>query len=249
MIRSLVLVKYHLFSMWNWRSAYVGRFIEPVAYLALLGGGLASSVQLGSGSYSTFIMAGMVCLVAFRAATAAVSDVANDRKWGVFAIFTMQGGSTFGYILSLVICAVLIFSAQVILLVAVALLLFGSDFFSIRDLGHYFLIGNLVTAGWVGFGAAAGARVQSYSKRDLIVTLTTLPVVLAAPLFYPLDSAPEYLKIISTFNPLTYQVGWLREDDGTGLLLTASYALTWCVIGLFLAFSFLRSAEKVSRER
>ncbi|MEJ1113643.1 ABC transporter permease [Paenarthrobacter sp. CCNWLY172] len=249
MIRSLILTKFHFLSMWNWRSVYIGRFIEPIAYLALLGGGLGGAMDLGEGNYSNFVLSGVICLVAFRAATAAVSDVANDRKWGVFAIFMMQGGRTSGYLFSLVTCAVLIFSAQVLLLVLVAWLIFGGGVFTALDMGAYLLIGALVVGGWVGFGAATGARIQSYSKRDLIVTLTTLPVVLAAPLFYPLDSAPAYIKLISALNPLTYQVGWLRMEDSQGWGVAVLAALVWCVVGLTLAHVLLRSAEKVSQER
>lgn len=35
-MRSLVLTKFHFLSMWNWRSVYFGRFIEPIAFLILL---------------------------------------------------------------------------------------------------------------------------------------------------------------------------------------------------------------------
>lgn len=247
MTQGLILAKFHFYSLWNWRSVYIGRFIEPVAYLALLGGGLSASVQT-SGSYTDFILSGLICLVAFRAATSTVSDVANDRKWGVFAIFTMQGGSIGGYLVSLCIFAVCVFLAQVAVLISVALVLFGESDYSLLDFGAFALIGSLIVAGWVGFGASAGAKIQSYSKRDLIVTLTTLPVVLAAPLFYPVDSSPNYLRFISSVNPLTYQVGWIRGTDSS-FFMSLGMAGVWAAVGLGLAFILLSSADKISSER
>lgn len=247
-MRSLVLTKFHFLSMWNWRSVYLGRFIEPIAFLILLGGGLSGSVATEEGSYPAFILVGLICLVAFRAGTATVSDVANDRKWGIFAIYVMQGGGIAGYVGSLVLFAVSVFLAQVITLAGVAIVLFGADVMQPDQLFQLIALGAVIVVGWVGFGAAAGARIQSYSKRDLVITLTSLPVVLAAPLFYPLDSAPQYIKWLSAANPLTYQVAWLRAE-GSGIMLGYGLAAAWCLTGLLLAFFLLRTADRVSNER
>ncbi|OOP63733.1 hypothetical protein BMF89_05490 [Arthrobacter sp. SRS-W-1-2016] len=95
---------------------------------------------------------------------------------------------------------------QVLTLAGVASVLFGADVMQADKLFQLIALGVVIVVDWVGFGAAAGARIQSYSKRDLVITLTSLPVVLAAPLFYPLDSAPRYIKWLSAANPLTYQV-------------------------------------------
>jgi ABC-2 type transport system permease protein len=244
-MRALILTKYHFFSLWNWRSAYVGRFIEPIAYLIFLAGGLSSSISLPDESYQSFVIAGLACIISFRAATNTLSDVANDRKWGVFAIFTMQGGTTLGYLVSICLFAGSIYFGQIFLLMVVAMLLFGSSAVPIATALAAIVLGLLIAVGWIGLGVAVGARVQSYSARDLIVTLTTLPVILAAPLFYPLDGAPQYLVWISTLNPLTYQVGWLRDPGFSSLLL----ALAWAIVGIGVGWVYLRSADRVSRER
>ncbi|MEV8149242.1 ABC transporter permease [Arthrobacter sp. NPDC080073] len=247
-MRSLVLTKFHFLSMWNWRSVYLGRFIEPIAFLILLGGGLSGSVATRAGSYPAFMLIGLICVVAFRAGTSTVSDVANDRKWGIFAIYVMQGGGIAGYLGSLVLFAVSVFLVQVLTLAGVASVLFGADVMQADQLFQLVALGIVIVVGWVGFGAAAGARIQSYSKRDLVITLTSLPVVLAAPLFYPLDSAPHYIKWLSAANPLTYQVAWLRAE---GLEITRGYgfAAAWCLTGLLLAFFLLRAADRISNER
>ena len=244
-MRPLRLTKYHFFSLWNWKSSYIGRFIEPLAYLAFLAGGLSGAGVLQQGRYPAFVLAGMACIVCFRAATSTLSDVANDRKWGVFAIYTLQGGNVAGYLFSILVFAGAVFAAQMVLLVLLSVVLFGSAAIPILTAVWIVLLGLLVTVGWVGLGAAVGARVQSYSVRDLLVTLTTLPVILAAPLFYTLTNAPNYLVWISRFNPLTYQVGWLRDPAP----LSLNFGLVWAVLGTAVGLLFLRSADKVSRER
>src|SRR5699024_12798161 len=72
--------------MWNWRAMYLGRLIEPIAYFAFLAPGVAGLSGGPLDEYMGFVLSGMACLLAFRAATNTLSDVANDRKWGVFAI-------------------------------------------------------------------------------------------------------------------------------------------------------------------
>ncbi|QSB04357.1 ABC transporter permease [Natronoglycomyces albus] len=251
MIRTLSLVKYHWFSLWNWRHAYLGRLIEPVVFFVFLAAGVAGFVGSDSEdsfqAYLSFAMLGIACLVAFRAVTATLSDVANDRKWGVYAIFSMQGGSTIGYLLSIAIIACGLFLAQILILFGLYWLIGGNALGGI-DFLRVVGIGSLIVIGWVGVGTAIGTKVQSYARRNFLVTIISMPAVLAAPLFYPLESAPTYLRVIASFNPVTYQVGWLRLDD-MSLLMASGAALGWAVIGSALAGLFLARSDLLSPER
>ena len=109
-------------------------------------------------------------------------------------------------------------------------------------------MGGLVTAGWVGLGALVGARLNSYDQRDLLITVTTLPVVLSAPLFYPLESVPGYLRAVAAANPLTYQVAWLRLDGWGPWSALAACVVRALVCGA-AAVASLHTAEKITREQ
>ncbi|PZF02825.1 hypothetical protein DEJ01_09875 [Curtobacterium sp. MCLR17_040] len=242
-MRPLILAKFHFASLWNWRTSYLARFIEPVAYLLFLSTGLRASLEERTGPYSEFVLAGMVCLLAFRAATASMSDVANDRKWGVFAIYTLQGGATIGYMTSIVIFACSVFLGQFVLLLLCSLLAFAGSLPSAGMMLAQAGLGILLVIGWCGFGAALGGRVDSYATRDFVVTITSLPVILAAPLFYPIDGG--WLRAVAAFNPLTYQVHVLRDPTA----VWAVVLVAWALIGLLVAVLSLRRAERLSRER
>lgn len=244
-MRPLVLTKYHFASLWNWRTSYLGRFIEPVAYLLFLTAGLRSHLSDSTNGYGGFALTGLTCLLAFRAATSAMSDVANDRKWGVFAIYTLQGGSPGGYLFSVVLYSTAVFLAQFVLLAAFAFLVYGADAPDFTSTTVSGVLGLLLVTGWVGVGAAVGGKVQSYATRDFLVTVTSLPVVFTAPLFYPIDSTAGFLSYLSAANPLTYQVGALREMNP---FTTAGCAL-WATAGITLALVLLRRADRISRER
>lgn len=244
MFRPIRLYRYHALSLWNWRSSYLSRFIEPIAYFAFLAAGLGGVLHDVVGGYASFALTGMICFLAFRSATATVGDVANDRKWGVFAIYTLQGGTAAGYLLSILLFALSVFAAQLVVLFGLALAIFGGGV-RIDELAVEAAIGLLIVCGWIGFGAAVGAKVQSYSKRDMIIVLTSLPVVLSAPLFFPLDTAPAYLRALSRLNPLSYQVGWLRDIG----IMSISLAAAWAVVGLGIGCLLLSRADRLSRER
>ncbi|MFW0109384.1 ABC transporter permease [Rothia sp. P13129] len=243
MLRPLILIKFHILSLWNWRTSYLGRFIEPVAYLVFLSTGLRPSLENKVDVYSEFVLAGLVCLLAFRSATASMSDVANDRKWGVLALYILQGGSVVGYVLSIVLFGALVFIAQFALLFACSLLIFPESAPDMWRVLTLLGVGVLFVAGWCGFGAALGGKVDSYATRDFVVTVTSLPVVFTAPLFYPIQG--NWLAVLAGFNPLTYQVGVLRQMSSLGILCAG----LWVVLGVVTAVMLLRKTEYLSRER
>lgn len=242
-MRPLILTKYHFASLWNWRTSYLGRFIEPVAFLVFLSTSLQGPLEGRTDQYGVFVLTGLACVLSFRAATATMSDVANDRKWGVFAMYTLQGGSVSGYIVSILLFASTVYLAQFILLAVCGYVVLSGAMPDISSVVEIAGFGLLFVLGWSGLGAAVGGRVDSYATRDLLVTVTTLPVILAAPIFVPLDDG--WVRYVAAFNPLTYQVAMMRDPSW----LAALVALAWALLGLFIAAWVLKSADRVSRER
>ncbi len=242
-MRAAILTKYHFASLWNWRTSYLGRFIEPIAYLLFLSASLQSSLSDQVDQYGTFVLAGLACLLSFRAATASMSDVANDRKWGVFAMYVLQGGSAKGYLLSILMFTSAVYLLQFLLLAACAYIVLPGVMPSAPSILMIAGNGLLFVFGWSALGAAVGGRVDSYATRDLLVTVTTLPVILAAPIFVPLDGS--WVRYVAAINPLTYQVQMMRNPSWFALLA----AILWACVASIVAVSILKSADRVSRER
>ena len=248
MKNSLILTTYHIASLWNWRGVYLGRIVEPLAYFVFLVVGISGMLDSAqSRNYLSYAFTGIVCLLTFRAFGYATSDISNDRKWGVYAIFMMQGGKVWGYLVSIIAVASLVFLVQ---FAAVALAYLGLSVASGSGVDGAALVAGLLIAflvvwGWVGLGAAVGALVNSYEARDMLSTFTTLPVVLSAPLFYELSSAPTYLQVIARCNPLTYHVQWMRAPVAADFV----YALLWVGTTTALARYALSRADRLSSER
>jgi hypothetical protein len=101
---------------------------EPLAFFMFLVPGLAGGTD-DPAEYGRFAFAGMCGFLGFRAATNAMSDVANDRKWGVFALYTLQGGSALGYLASIVLFTLAVFAVQITLVALSGLAIFGREAF------------------------------------------------------------------------------------------------------------------------
>lgn len=214
-MRVLNLTGMHLRSLWNWRSVYLGRLIEPLAYLAFMVVGLNASVAQVSYhghalGYGEYVVPGILALLGVRAGTAAVSDVSNDRKWGVYAFARLADISPGGYFVSLVLAALPLAYVQALSIVLLALLLLPGVGVSVLAVSALLALPLFLTC-WIGVGALMGALIHSYSQRDLILSLVNLPIILTAPIFFSIDSAPIFLQVMAMLNPLTYQANLLRD--------------------------------------
>ena len=189
----------------------------------------------------------MLILISFRMWDGTVVDVANDRKWGVYALLRMNGGSGSAYVCSIVISNIVFWFLQLALL---GLSLAATSGLGMLTLASMTLIAFITSISWICIGIAVGALVNSYSMRDLVTRLTALPVLLSAPLFYRLDRAPGYLRYISDVNPLTYEVSWLRDAGGQGLLsITVLKPALVCGLAFLLAVWSVDRVVWLSNER
>ena len=238
------LFKYHLFSFWNWRSSYLGKFIEPFAYIFFLSAGISGIMSRDPNAYSFYVLSGIVTLLGFRSAISSMSDVSNDRKWGVYAIYAIHGGKPSGYLLSIIIFSIFIYTVQFLLSILSVAIVFGGGIFAIKSLYIYF-IGLISVFGWSCIGALVGSRVDSYSARDFIVTISTIPAVFTAPLFYPIYNSQGLLYAISLVNPLSYTVYMIRNFSFESFLIL----LVISIILYILCLKFLATSDKLSRER
>ena len=237
------LYKYHAMSFWNWKSSYFGRLIEPAAYLLFLLAGIGNQINIPD--YPLYAFSGLICMITFRAATSAMSDVSNDRKWGVYATYRLHGGTTQGYILSIILFSLTLFIVQILLFIGILFALYDTNHLSYTKLVHMCLLAGVFLASWTCIGISVGSRVQSYSKRDLIVTVTSLPLIFTAPLFYQIQQAPEYLKFLSRVNPLTYQVNLVRDYSFRNL----AFSLLALIFITSSSIILLEKSEILSVER
>lgn len=211
MTEIITLARFHLLSVWNWRTSYLSRIIEAPAYFLFLVTGLAT---LSSGhlvdrmSYDDFAYAGVLMVIAIRSLFWSMGDVANDRKWGTYAVSRTADVSFTQYVISILCANGIVALLQI---AAIGLLKQGLDHgHPLMDMAMA-MLSLLISLMAIVVGCSLGFGINSYSTRDLLTSLFSLPLVMTAPLFYPLNSVPAAMRALAAVNPFTYGVQLVRS--------------------------------------
>ena len=62
-----------------------------------------------------------------------------------------------------------------------------------------------------GLGILIASFMQSQQGFQLLVQLLIFPLIFLAGVFFPINTAPEWMQVISKLNPLTYGVDAIRQ--------------------------------------
>jgi ABC-2 type transport system permease protein len=62
-----------------------------------------------------------------------------------------------------------------------------------------------------GLGLLVASYMRSQQGFQLLIQLLIFPLIFLAGVFFPINQAPDWLQVISKFNPLTYGVDAIRQ--------------------------------------
>lgn len=210
--------------------------VYPLAYLLLLGAGiagLASSGPAAAGDFVAglaFIVPGIIVMQANAPFTSMMYRYQGERQSGLLALKLVQGVTPLTYLLGMTTVPVLQYLGQSTVVIAGALAL--GVRFSVPQLVTYLGFGILAAITWACLGGWLVFLVRRQSTRMAITRLISLPLVFSAPIFYPLDSMPAYLRVFATVNPLTYHVELLRGGGQLGFPLAFGVTLVLLLLSV-----------------
>lgn len=191
-------------------SRVVGTLGQPVLLLLALGFGIGAIYkEAGKGDYLEFLVPGII------AQTVLLSGI----FWGVIILMDKR----FGFLSELLVAPIartkiLIGSAlggatvsviQGVLVFFIALLL-GFRPYDWMLVLPALLILTVMCFTLACFGAGIASMVDDFQGFQGINNLVVLPLFFLSNALYPLDSVPTLLRIISTYNPVSYMVDALR---------------------------------------
>jgi ABC-2 type transport system permease protein len=64
--------------------------------------------------------------------------------------------------------------------------------------------------GFLFLSAAIAISMESPEGLQGVITLLTMPIFFASNALYPIDAFPEFLKVMSMYNPMTYLINGIR---------------------------------------
>jgi ABC-2 type transport system permease protein len=196
-----------LIRYWRDKSRIISSFVQPVLFLIVLGGGF-SFIRLGNLDYQTFLFPGIVAMSLVGISISAGISVIWDREFGILKEILVAPvsrtsifiGKALGGCITALIQGIIVLSLAFFLGVPLTL----SSF--ILSIGLMIII----SLGLVSIGLIIASLIETIESFGVIMNFLIFPLIFLSGAFYPLKEAPEWLRIVSSFNPLTYGVEALR---------------------------------------
>lgn len=210
---------------------------QPLLFLLALGYGLGSVIDKSAhGNYLHFLIPGIMAQTVLFSAVFFGINIVYDKQFGflketlvapVSRLKIMLGGALGGATTS---------TAQGALVLIIGICLGFRPYNWLMALVSIFILGLLAVA-LASFSSGIGALVNDFQGFQAINQFIIFPLFFLSGALYPLNAAPEALRIIANFNPISYAVDAMRA-----CLLNVSYfGLTKDVLVLSLTVIVLVS--------
>jgi len=193
------------------RARIVASLAQPLLFLFVLGGGLASIVSAGDGSvdFKTFLFPGVLATsVLFTAAFAGISMV-WDREFGFLREMLVAPVSTTAILTGKAVGGATVATLQSLVLLALAPLVGVpySPMMMLELIGLLFLMAFMITT----LGLLLAARIKQIQAAMPLVQLIITPLMFLSGALFPLSGLPTWLAVVTHLNPMTYAVEPMRS--------------------------------------
>lgn len=188
----------------------ISSVIQPLLFLFVLGGGLGSLVQQGTGGvdFKTFLFPGVLAMsVLFTAAFAGISMV-WDREFGFLREMLVAPISTTAILVGKCLGGASVATIQsVVVIVLAGLVGVPYDPLMILELlVLLFIMSFMITA----LGLVLAARVKQVQSAMPLVQMIITPLMFLSGALFPLSNLPGWLSLVTHLNPMTYAVEPVR---------------------------------------
>lgn len=219
------------------KSRVVSAVGQPVLLLLALGYGLGSLFnKTGHGKYIYFLVPGILVQTILFSAIFFGINIIFDKQFGflketlvapVSRIKILLGGAFGG-------ATTAIFQGFILIILA---LIIGFRPYNYWMLFVSLFVLILLSIALASFSSGLGAIVNDFQGFQAINQFIIFPLFFLSGALYPLTTAPEALRVIAAFNPISYAVDALRES----MLGQVHFGYTRDFIGLGITFIILVS--------
>jgi ABC-2 type transport system permease protein len=185
-------------------------FVQPLLWLVIFGAGFAARLVIPGVAYQQYIFPGIIGQTLLFTAMFMGISVIWDKEFGFMkeilvspvSRFTIFIGKMFGDSTAALLQGVIVFAFGFIL---------GIPFDPVTLLASLPIM-LLITFGLVSVGLIIASFIGSLENFGAIQTFINLPLFFLSGALFPISGAgvPEWLTIVSRFDPLTYGVDALR---------------------------------------
>ena len=204
----IALVVCDLKRFWLQPVRIVGRMIQPLLYLFVLGAGISGSSVLGNRGYPRYIFAGVIAMSLLNTATFCATNLVFDREIGFFKAVLVAPISR------RTIAAGKVTSGALVAWMQSLPLILAAPFVGLHpDPGAVLataLAMALSAAVFSALGVAVASRLNESVVFPIVITGVLLPMFFLGGTLFPLDMAPVWLQRVALLDPVTYGADLIR---------------------------------------
>ncbi len=208
------------------KSRIIGSIGQPLLFLVALGFGLGPIFQrAGNGNYIDFLAPGVIAQGILFTAIFSGIELIWDRQFGFLKETLVAPVSRFEIMLGRTLGGATIAFFQGVI-VFVLTLIVGFRPLNLGGILLGFVLMFLIAFLFTALGTAIASCIDDFQGFQLIMNFLVLPLFFLSGALFPLKSAPEFLRIISAVDPLSYGVDGLRD----ALIGVTNFGLTLDII-------------------
>ena len=192
-------------------SRLIGTLGQPVLLLLALGYGIGAIYRrAGEGNYLNFLVPGIVTQTVLLSGIFWGIIILQDKRFGFLSELLVAPVSRLKILIGSALGGATVSIMQGIIVFVIATL-FGFRPHHWATVPVAFLILVLMCLALTSLGAGIASAVDDFQGFQSINNLIVMPAFFLSSALYPLKNIPEFLKIISTINPVSYMVDALRS--------------------------------------
>lgn len=195
------------------KSRVVGTGGQPLIWIAIFGVGLGAAFTIPGGPpYITYMAPGIIGMTLLFTSLFAGMNVIWDKQFGFLKEIMVAPISRVSIVLGKVIgtATIALISALVILIVVVVAGVIPLHYITIPGLLEAIAFMLLISSIFVSVGLIIASVINNIEGFQVIVNFLIFPLFFLSGAIFPLTTAPWWMKIISSLDPLYYGVDGMR---------------------------------------
>jgi ABC-2 type transport system permease protein len=211
-VRGIWVVSYReLLRFIQERSRVFSSFAMPLLFLIIFGAGFNRIVgTLTPGvNFIQFMYPGIIAMTVLMNSVMSGLSVVWDREFGFLKEILVAPLGRSGIVLGKAAGSATVAVMQGIIMLALAPLL-GVSLSPVLVLKLIPIL-IVISVSLSGLGVLIASRMRSQQGFHIIVQIIVFPLIFLSGIFFPVNSVPSWLEVISKINPLTYGVDAIRQ--------------------------------------
>jgi len=221
------------------KERVVGSIAQPVFWFLIFGIGLGRAIQFTGLDidYFSFITPGIVSMSLLFTSIFSGISVIWDREFGFLKEILVAPVSRLSIVIGKALGGATTATIQGVIILSIALLL-GAKI-GIQSILVMLPMMVVVSLGFVSLGLTIASLMDTLEGFNLIMNFVVQPMFFLSGALFPLQSLPEWLRIVTYLDPMTYGVETLRYIvigfSSFNIMMSLAFVFTFTTLMMIVA--------------